>query len=554
MTNNIVNENENRNEMFINKMRENRRWFLGTSLIYGIIFAFCLYQNMSGITFPVLTVVLLLFSRIYLKKAGIEIKKGTVWYALGIMLLGMSACLTANGFFHFFNSAGIILLYMKGMVYQLYDEGKWEFPDYVKNFFTMAGTWILSVRELFTAGSKGCGKKKENEDTRVENLSEENGRKTGRLKGSRNLRQIMAGAVAAFIVLVIVFPMHLTSDRIFYELFDDLFAFLNPVKILMRFDVENFLGITFTILFGMVSIYTFFAGLFKKNLECGKKGEKNFRSVVSGITFTTVLTVVYVLYCGIQVLFLFLRLDTGLPDGVTYSQYAREGFWQLLFVSIINFLAVVICLRIFEKNKMLNTLLCMISVCTCIMILSAGYRMMLYVAEYHLTFLRVLVLWFLAVLMIIFLGVMRCIFRRNFRLFQYITVVISICYIGFSLIRPDCLIAEYNITHTEEMNENDLFYLMYGLSRDAAPVLSNIDLSDSENLWMTTYLDDYFKSIESGRKTDWRTWNYSRVRAEQEAEEWMNKSNSSARAIRKTALRAYCGCRRCFTHRRALSS
>ena len=30
--------------------------------------------------------------------------------------------------------------------------------------------------------------------------------------------------------------------------------------------------------------------------------------------------------------------------------------------------------------------------------------------------------------------------------------------------------------------------------------------------------------------------------------------NSSARAIRKTALRAYCGCRRCFIHCRALGS
>ncbi len=30
--------------------------------------------------------------------------------------------------------------------------------------------------------------------------------------------------------------------------------------------------------------------------------------------------------------------------------------------------------------------------------------------------------------------------------------------------------------------------------------------------------------------------------------------NSSARAIRKTALRAYCGYRHCFTHLQALSS
>ena len=36
--------------------------------------------------------------------------------------------------------------------------------------------------------------------------------------------------------------------------------------------------------------------------------------------------------------------------------------------------------------------------------------------------------------------------------------------------------------------------------------------------------------------------------------ELLQKIDSSARAIRKTALRAYCGWRRCFTHLQALSS
>ena len=35
---------------------------------------------------------------------------------------------------------------------------------------------------------------------------------------------------------------------------------------------------------------------------------------------------------------------------------------------------------------------------------------------------------------------------------------------------------------------------------------------------------------------------------------WKKNRNSSARAIHKTALRAYCGYRHCFTHLQALSS
>ena len=115
---------------------------------------------------------------------------------------------------------------------------------------------------------------------------------------------------------------------------------------------------------------------------------------------------------------------------------------------MINFAAVVICIQVFGENRILSILLCTVSVCTCVMILSAAYRMMLYVGEYDLTFLRVLVLWFLAVLMVIFFGVIYSIFRRQFRLFRYIMAVISGMYIGFSLLRPDGLIAEYNIANT----------------------------------------------------------------------------------------------------------
>ena len=257
------------------------------------------------------------------------------------------------------------------------------------------------------------------------------------------------------------------------------------------------------------------------NLGEKKESGRGKINYVTGVAFTGVLAAVYLLYAGIQIVYLFLRLDTGLPDGMTYSQYAHEGFWQLLFVSIINFTAVIICIRIFEDKRILKGLLCIVSLCTCVMILSAGYRMALYVSEYQLTFLRVLVLWFLGVLMFIFFGVLYFIFRRDFRLFRYITLIVSVCYIGLSLIHVDQRIAEYNIANTQDMNEGDLNYLIYGLSKDAAPALAQIDLEKAENLWMISYLDDYFNQIRSEHEAmDLRSWNYSRSSAYRAAEQW----------------------------------
>ena len=229
-------------------------------------------------------------------------------------------------------------------------------------------------------------------------------------------------------------------------------------------------------------------------------------------------------YSGIQILFLFLRLDSGLPEGVTYSQYAHQGFWQLLLVSIINFVTVLVCVKIFEDNRMLKTLLTVISVCTCIMILSAAYRMVLYVNEYDLSFLRVLVLWFLAVLMVIFFGVIYSIFKKDFMLFRYITAVVSVCYILFSFSRPDALIARYNIQNAQETEETDLYYLMYGLSEDAAGEIAGLDVRDIKDSGMATDLENYFKEISGeNQRMSMREWNYSRAAAGKAAEEWLSE-------------------------------
>jgi hypothetical protein len=50
--------------------------------------------------------------------------------------------------------------------------------------------------------------------------------------------------------------------------------------------------------------------------------DKRTHSPVIAITVNLVLLVVYLAYCGIQVVYLFLRRGT-LPEGYTYSSYAH---------------------------------------------------------------------------------------------------------------------------------------------------------------------------------------------------------------------------------------
>ena len=194
----------------------------------------------------------------------------------------------------------------------------------------------------------------------------ENGNITGENTGVRkkkwkNAGPVLLGILAAVLMLIIVLPLLMMSDEIFLQVFNRLFRFLNPFRFMRKIDFGNIIGVIVTFIFGMTALYAFFAGLFRLNLggaDVKKTGTSNY---ITGITFTGIIAVVYVFFSGIQILFLFLRLDSGLPDGVTYSQYAHQGFWQLLFVSIINFITVLICVKIFEDNRVLEILLTVIS-------------------------------------------------------------------------------------------------------------------------------------------------------------------------------------------------
>ena len=214
--------------------------------------------------------------------------------------------------------------------------------------------------------------------------------------------------------------------------------------------------------------YAFFSALcrYQPEEETETRGKKC--NPIVGITFTSVIAVIYLFYSVIQIIYLFIGQDGGIPAEITYAEYARSGFWELLFVSIINFLMVLVSIYLFQENKILKGILAIICMCTFIMIFSSAYRMWMYVDVYHLTFLRMFVLWFLGTLTLVMLGTILSIYKKKFPLFRYIMLVVGCCYIVFSLARPDYWIATYNIANTENMNMGELNYLVYSLSDDAA--------------------------------------------------------------------------------------
>lgn len=131
--------------MLMMKIRDNYKYFGGLSLVYGLIFTFCLYKNVSGITFPICVGVTVVFAVLFMKKINYRIMKNSLPYLIGMGLLGISSAYTTSTFMHIFNIIGVLLLFMVFMIHQFYDDNVWNFPAYVQRIFILMGTTVQSA-------------------------------------------------------------------------------------------------------------------------------------------------------------------------------------------------------------------------------------------------------------------------------------------------------------------------------------------------------------------------------------------------------------------------
>ena len=84
--------------------------------------------------------------------------------------------------------------------------------------------------------------------------------------------------------------------------------------------------------------------------------EKDLRiqEPVLAITALAVIGVVYLLFCMVQISYLFTGGFT-LPAEYSYAGFARQGFFQLLFVSALNLLLVLVTSSVFSFRADMGT-------------------------------------------------------------------------------------------------------------------------------------------------------------------------------------------------------
>ncbi|MFT8649404.1 MAG: DUF4173 domain-containing protein [Bifidobacterium psychraerophilum] len=153
----------------------------------------------------------------------------------------------------------------------------------------------------------------------------------------------------------------------------------------------------------------------------------------------------YLAFSAVQFTFLFAQ--QGLPDGFSYAEYARQGFWQLLAVAALNFLGFGLVLNYAPRKPMLNVMLAGLVVATGVVLSSSALRLKLYIDAYGLTWLRLSSMLFI---MLLAVALILCVARIRFEAIPLIAVCCALFVVWFLIlgyIDPGRLIEEYNLAH-----------------------------------------------------------------------------------------------------------
>lgn len=455
-------------------------------LVYGICYLLFSYRVFDGIgsgIFATISSIFILMIAFRLKQKttkdesiSIHFTLESIFYFISAALISFGNCLTDNRFFLLFNHIGSFLLFTIACLKLFYSDKQWDFGKYTGILFTY---WIeiLEVIPVPFRDFHAYHKKTE-------------------AKSSELFRYVLLGIVIGSPILIITTLLLCSADPIM----SDILNITNLIEWMVNHFIENIFFIPCCFVLFTLLPYLIFAALCKKALPEEMKEPKQHKSIIATTIFFMI-DIVYVLFSGIQFLFLFIGLPIAHHE---YAEYAREGFFELLFVALINFFLVLICNKYFSKSAPLKITMTITCLCTFVMIISSAYRMIQYIDVYHLTFLRVFVLWFLAMLTFFMTGTLISIYRKNWNTFRYCLFVLTCFYTCFALSNVDYVIAKYNVHQFvcawEEEYQPFLYeYLPTGYenSKAYAPVFADLKetysdrLSSTEKEMIDNYFNDY---------------------------------------------------------------
>ncbi|MER5617010.1 DUF4153 domain-containing protein [Streptomyces sp. NPDC002215] len=290
--------------------------------------------------------------------------------------------------------------------------------------------------------------------------------------GSRGRLGVVLRSVAVAVVLLIVFgALFASADAAFADVLGDLMPDVSLTGTPWRF-----LLFLVGLIGALAAAYAAAAPIRWDGLTV-RPGKARGR--VEWALPLIVLNLLFAVFIAVQLTVLLGGYGKVMAEtDLSYSGYARQGFWQLLWATVLTLLVIALALRWAPRGKssdrtLVRTVLGALCLLTLIVVASALRRMDLYVDAYGLTRLRISVaaveLWLGVVLVLIMAA---GVFGARM-LPRAVAASAAVAVLAFGLISPDGLIAEQNVQRYRDDHSIDVAYLK-DLSADAVPALDTL--------------------------------------------------------------------------------
>lgn len=473
------------------RLRENAKYLLPLALALGAVYALCFVRaGWLGLNAAVFAAAVCATTRLALVRLGQSDNKRDAFWMTGILLLGLSVFFTANATVQFISCFGMVLAEMLWVMNAFADILSWRFGRVIAGGFRLFGRTLAHISEPFrhlAALRRG---------------------------GNRTGLYVLLGLCIAVPLCALMTALLGSADAAFGALVDRVFG---------GWDVPTAVQTAIqAVLCTLAVAVLFYSALCAQADRSERPAKETHRaSAVVAVTFTGALALVYAVFCAVQISVLFAGNIAALPEGITYAEYAREGFFQLLLVSGINVALIVYAQRRFAMNRALRALLVFLSACTYLMEASSAMRMMLYVNAYGLTFLRLLVLWFLVLLALLLGAAVYTVFHAEFRLFRFTLVACLALWLVFAFARPDAIAVRYNLSQ-HGLNDTTETQIVYESSADAIGALRPYFLQIRESETESMYLNLTISVAHEYTARGVRGFNFSAWQAMRTAEDFID--------------------------------
>lgn len=480
------------------KVQTNQRdwWFLLVCLVLGVLAELSFFHSKIGISFLIFiagfyAVVFFRFPFSFThRRIGILIM-------LSVWMLAAGYLLYDNTLFQLLNLIIIpVLVYFHIVLITSPNSLKWSTPGFVLLLSDKLGR---GFKYSYAFCSKTFRQVFRNMDDKTAQI----------------IKRILIGLVIGAPLLLFITFLLMSADAVFQDLVLRLPTFLLQL---------NFMeGITRALI--IIFCTLLFFGVFQvlrerpeRDLPVRDKEDLSGKwDSITALTILILLNAVYVLFVVIQFTYFF---SDGLQDGLTYAEYARRGFFELIIVTLINWTILISFLKLVHEPKkqlkltikLMYTLLIILSG---VMLLSAYQRLSMYEAAYGFTMDRILAHAFMIFLMVIFAYTFIRVWVERLSLLHFYLIMGLVFYTALNVIHLEEIIVDKNLERYESTEKIDIHYLNQ-LSYTGIEGLIRLYEQEPDYPGLATILQDRKEWVRLYDAEGWQSYNFTKQKVTQE--------------------------------------